>query len=67
MLRVNSRPWSQVHVDGRLVGNTPQMSLRLSPGRHTVLLVNPDFGLRKQFPVQIKRGQVVTKIVDLAQ
>jgi hypothetical protein len=66
MLRINSRPWSQVRIDGRLVGNTPQMSLRLSPGKHTVLLVNPDFGLRHTMTVQIKRGAVVTKIVDLA-
>jgi len=67
MLRVNSMPWAQVHVDGRLVGNTPQMALRLSPGRHTVLLVNPEFGLRKQFTVQIKRGAVTTKVVELAK
>ncbi len=67
MLRINSRPWSQVSVDGRLVGNTPQMSLRLSPGKHTVLLVNPEFDLRKTLTVQIKRGAIVTKIVELAR
>lgn len=67
MLRINSRPWSQVSVDGRLVGNTPQMSLRLSPGKHTVLLVNPEFSLRKTLTVQIKRGAIVTKIVELAR
>jgi hypothetical protein len=67
MLRVNSMPWAQVHVDGRLVGNTPQMALRLSPGRHTVLLVNPEFSLRKQFTVQIKRGAVTTKVVELTR
>lgn len=67
MLRVNSRPWAQVHVDGRLVGNTPQMSLRLSSGRHTILLLNPEFGLRKTFTVQIRRGAVTTKIVELAR
>jgi len=65
MLRVNSRPWAQVHVDGRLVGNTPQMALRLSPGKHTVLLVNPELAMRKTFTVQIKRGSVTTKIIEL--
>jgi hypothetical protein len=65
MLRVNSRPWAQIHVDGRLVGNTPQMALRLSPGKHTVLLVNPELKARKTFTVQIKRGSVTTKIVEL--
>jgi hypothetical protein len=67
MLRINTRPWSQVHVDGRLIGNTPQMSLRLSPGKHTVLLVNPEFGMRKTLTVTIKRGAVTTKIVDLSK
>ena len=67
MLRVNSRPWAQVHVDGRLVGNTPQMALRLSPGHHTILLLNPELGMRKTFTVQIRRGAVTTKIVELAR
>ena len=31
-LRINSRPWSQVYVDGRLIGNTPQMNIPLSLG-----------------------------------
>jgi hypothetical protein len=64
-LRINSRPWSKIYVDGRLVGNTPQMGIMLGAGRHTVTLVNPDFGLRKVLTVTIKRGEVATKIVNL--
>ena len=64
-LRINSRPWSKVYVDGRLVGNTPQMGLLLDSGKHTVTLVNPDFSLRKVLTVNIKRGDTVTKIVNL--
>jgi serine/threonine protein kinase len=65
-LRVNSRPWSRVYIDGRLVGNTPQMQLSLAPGWHTVTLVNPDFGLQKVVTIRIKPGELVTKIVDLS-
>jgi hypothetical protein len=64
-LRLNSRPWSQVVVDGRAVGNTPQTSLSLSAGTHTITLVNPQFGLRKTIKVRITAGKTLTKIVDL--
>jgi eukaryotic-like serine/threonine-protein kinase len=67
MLRLNSRPWSQVYVDGRMVGNTPQMGLPLSPGSHSIRLVNQQMGLSKTFSVSIKPGQMVTKIVDLVE
>ena len=66
-LRVNSRPWSRVYIDGRLVGNTPQMQLSLAPGWHTVTLVNPDFGLQKVVTIRVKPGELVTKIVDLSK
>jgi hypothetical protein len=67
VLRINSRPWSKVLVDGRMVGNTPQMNLVLGAGRHTVTLVNPDFGLQRVLAVTIKAGEVNTKIVELAE
>ena len=66
-LRINSRPWSQVYVDGRLVGNTPQMNLALSSGSHKIKLVNPQLGMTKNLKVQIQSGQVATKIVDMVE
>lgn len=67
MLRINSRPWSQVIVDGRMVGNTPQQGVPLSAGRHKVQLVNPQMGLNKTISVSIKTGQVTTQVVNLAE
>ena len=64
-LRINSRPWSQVYVDGRMIGNTPQMSIQLSAGRHRVSLVNPDFDIRKTITVNIAAGETITRIVNL--
>jgi len=66
VLRINSRPWSRVYVDGRLLGNTPQTQLVLGAGRHTVTLVNPEFGFERVLPVQIKAGETLTKIVDFS-
>jgi serine/threonine protein kinase len=64
-LRINTKPWSQVFVDGKLIGNTPQMNVSLPEGTHRVTLVNPEFSLKKSLTVQIKAGQVETQIVNL--
>jgi len=64
-LRINSRPWSQVTIDGKSYGNTPQMNISLNAGSHKVTLVNPEFGIRKTITVQIKPGQTETQIVPL--
>ncbi len=64
-LRINSRPWSQVFVDGRMIGNTPQLNLPLSSGSHHIKLVNPQLGMSKTLSVRVGAGQVVTKIVQL--
>lgn len=64
-LRVNTRPWSQVYVDNRLIGNTPQMNIKLPAGKHRVTLVNPDFSLRRTVTVTIKAGETVTKVLNL--
>jgi hypothetical protein len=65
ILRVNSRPWSRVIVDGRLIGNTPQMSIPLRAGTHTLNLVNPEFGIDKKLTLEIKAGETVTRAVTL--
>jgi hypothetical protein len=64
-LRVNTRPWSQVYVDGRLIGNTPQMNISLPAGTHRVTLVNPDFNIRQSVSVTIESGQVTTRVLTL--
>ncbi len=64
-LRINSRPWSQVSVDGQNIGTTPQMNISLSSGRHRVTLVNPEFNIRKTITVNIRPGETTTRIVNL--
>ena len=64
-LRVQTRPWSQVYVDGRLVGNTPQMNIRVPAGSHRLTLVNPEFNIRETVSVNVGVGETVTKILTL--
>ena len=42
-LSINSRPWAELSVDGQVVGNTPQVRVRVMPGRHHVLLARPGY------------------------
>jgi PEGA domain len=64
-LRVQTRPWSKVFADGRPLGTTPLMNVPLSAGRHTLLFVNDDFGIRKTVKVQIEAGQILTQVLTL--
>jgi serine/threonine-protein kinase len=66
-LRLNSRPWSQVFVDGRMIGNTPVMNAPLSVGSHSIKLVNPQLGMTKHLKVKIQNGKATTKIVELME
>ncbi|PYP55541.1 MAG: hypothetical protein DMD40_13230 [Gemmatimonadetes bacterium] len=42
-LSINSSPWAQVLVDGRAVGTTPRVRIRVTAGRHHLLLVREGF------------------------
>ena len=64
-LQINSRPWSDVYVDNRMVGHTPQMALQLSAGHHTIKLSNPTMGLTKTLSVTIRAGETLKKIETL--
>ncbi len=56
-LTINSRPWSQVYLDGRPIGNTPRMNVEVRPGAHRITLVNPDFNIRKTITVRVAAGE----------
>jgi hypothetical protein len=67
VLRINSRPWAEVFVDGTPVGNTPQQNLRLPAGAHTVELLNRPMSMNKTLRVVIQPGQTETRIVNLIE
>ncbi len=64
-LRINTRPASQVYVDGRLIGYTPQLHIELPAGNHTVTLVNSEFNIRETITVTIHAGQTETRSLTL--
>ena len=65
-LRVNSKPWTKIMVDGSETGlNTPQVAMKLPPGEHKITLHNPQFNVRETFSVNIQAGETVTVIKNL--
>jgi hypothetical protein len=64
-LRVNSRPWSQVFIDGKSYGATPRLNIELPVGAHTLRLVNDEFNIEKVEQVEIVAGETRSVIVNL--
>jgi hypothetical protein len=54
-----------VVVDGRPIGNTPQMSISLPPGSHRVELINEQFNIHETLTVQIQPGETVRRVLTL--
>ncbi len=42
-LSINSSPWAELSVDGHVVGSTPQIRVRVTPGRHHLILEREGF------------------------
>ena len=59
-LRINTKPWTKIYVDGSSKGVTPQLNLKLPAGKRRLRLVNKEFNISKSFTVNIKAGQTTT-------
>jgi hypothetical protein len=55
-ISANARPWADVLVDGRPVGQTPIANLSLTLGSHEIVFRHPDLGERKQTLIVTTRG-----------
>jgi len=62
---VNSDPWSYVIIDGTRIKTTPLRSHRIAPGRHQVVLQNPEAGLERRFEIEVEPGESKRLSVDL--
>jgi hypothetical protein len=48
VLNLNARPWADVFIDGKSVGQTPIGNLPLAIGTYDVVFRHPEFGERRQ-------------------
>jgi serine/threonine protein kinase len=65
-LAIASNPWVLVTVDGVARGQTP-LSLTLPAGKHTILLSNPEYKVKRQLSVSIAPGETVRKKLDFTE
>ena len=56
-LWIKVRPWAHVFVDGKARGETPIAPFPIGAGKHAVLLVNEQLGLRKTYEVDVRPNQ----------
>jgi hypothetical protein len=61
-LKVGSRPWTKVSVDGEDKGNTPQDKIQLPAGKHKLVLSNPQFGINHAQSIEIAPNETTTVI-----
>ena len=59
-MRINTKPWTKIYVDGVYKGVTPKTNLKLPAGKHRLRLVNSDFGISKRYTITIKAGRSKT-------
>jgi hypothetical protein len=55
-LQVVVQPWAEVYIDGRYVGQTPFSKIKVTVGKHTVMLRHPQLG-EKRAVVEIQSNE----------
>jgi len=66
-LSINSSPWARVSVDGRAVGTTPQVRIRVTAGRHHLLLVREGFQTHNTWVIVPAGGTVRLTDITLSK
>jgi hypothetical protein len=66
-LKINSIPASSIVLDGKPIGMTPQPSVKVSPGSHTIMFVNSEQSLKKTITVDVKAGETKAAIAKLRE
>jgi len=62
-LSINSSPWAELSVDERVIGTTPQIKIRVTAGRHHLLLVRAGFQIHSAW-VNVPAGATV-RLTDI--
>jgi serine/threonine-protein kinase len=65
LLNLDTSPWSIVSMGGRVLGQTPLIGASLPVGTHTLVLSNPEQGLKTTYQVTISAGQTTARRIGL--
>ena len=64
-LTFDARPWCDVRIDGRAVGQTPIVNHSLPAGSHRITCTNPELGVTRNLRVTIAPGETTRRRLDL--
>ena len=64
-LTIDTSPWSQVSVGGRVLGQTPLIGVRLPSGNQVLSLRNPELGIETSYPITIENGKTSVRRIGI--
>ena len=56
-LTINSMPWANIYIDGKLIGATPISKHKLPAGSYKIQFKNPKAKIDKTIPVELEAGE----------
>ncbi len=64
-LTIDTSPWSMVSVNGRSLGQTPLVGVKLPTGAQVLQLKNPELGIETSFSVAIEAGKTAVRRIGI--
>jgi serine/threonine-protein kinase len=64
-LTIDTSPWSQVSVGGKILGQTPLIGIKLRTGSQVLTLKNPEQGIDTSYPVTIESGKTTVRRIGI--
>jgi serine/threonine-protein kinase len=64
-LTIDTSPWSQVSVGGKLLGQTPLVNVKLPAGNQVLTLHNSDQGIDTSYTVSIESGKTTVRRIGI--
>jgi len=64
LLSVDCTPWATVYLDGAQIGTTPVAGHEITPGDHTLRLVNNQLHSSKTVKITAKSGESIRKSIE---
>ncbi|HEY4717146.1 MAG TPA: protein kinase [bacterium] len=56
-LNINSSPWAYVYIDGKKIGETPLLNIKVEEGGHSLFFENPLAELKHEEIITVKPGK----------
>jgi len=64
-LTIDTSPWSMVSVNGKLLGQTPLVGVKLPSGTQVLSLKNPELGIQTTYTVTIEAGKTAARRIGI--